>query len=270
MHDTLKKIIAQKEIEVSMLKDLVFNEPDGELAQYMRGKVGQRKIKSFKKALSKAPAIIAEIKRASPAKGELAKIVDPVALAQQYQQAGAAAISVLTDHMFFNGSVNDLQLVSTALQNTDCAILRKEFIIDEIQIAESVQYGADAILLIMAVTTDKTQELIDYAHYLGLEVLLEVHTEDELELALDTDAKIIGVNNRNLRTLEVDLDTSVNLIEFMPKPIIAVAESGIQDAKTAHTLFSAGYDALLVGEALVTAQDPQELIKAMRGDVDAR
>ncbi|MGA2655649.1 MAG: indole-3-glycerol phosphate synthase TrpC [Gammaproteobacteria bacterium] len=265
MHDTLQKIIAQKELEVAKLKEIIHKNPDGELSQFMRGKLGNRKIKSFKKALSQPQAIIAEIKRSSPAKGELAKIADPVALAQKYQQAGAAAISVLTDEMFFNGSINDLQQVSLALQNTDCAILRKEFIIDEIQIAQAVQYGADAVLLIMAVTEDKTQELIDFAHYLEMEVLLEVHTEDELEQALDTNAKIIGVNNRDLRTLEVDINTSFNLIEFMPKTVIAVAESGIQDFKTAHDLFDVGYDALLVGEALVKAKDPEKLIRAMRG-----
>ncbi|MFA6037174.1 MAG: indole-3-glycerol phosphate synthase TrpC [Legionellales bacterium] len=270
MHDTLKKIIAQKELEVAELKESVLKNPDGVLAQYMRGKLGTRKIKSLKKALSQAPAIIAEIKRASPAKGELAQIADPVALAQKYQQAGVAAISVLTDSVFFNGSVDDLQKVSAALQDTPVVILRKEFIIDEIQIAQAAQYGADAVLIIVAVTEDKTQELIDYAHYLGLEVLLEVHTEEELELALDTDAKVIGINNRNLRTLEVDINTSYDLIEFMPKPIIAVSESGIHDAQTAHDLFAAGFNALLVGEALVKAKDPKKLINAMREDQHER
>jgi indole-3-glycerol phosphate synthase len=264
MHDTLKKIIAQKELEVAQLKDAVLNDPDGPLANYMRGKLGSRKIKSLKKALSQPRAIIAEIKRASPAKGILADIPDPVLLATTYQQAGAQAISVLTDQLFFHGSVDDLQQVSQALQQTPCVILRKEFIIDEIQIAQSAQYGADAILLIVAATQDKTQELIDYAHYLGLEVLLEVHTEEELEIALDTHAKIIGINNRNLRTLTVDINTSFDLIEYMPKNIIAVSESGIQDAKIAHDLFAAGFDALLVGEAFVKAKDPGVLMAAMR------
>lgn len=266
MHDTLKKIIAQKELEVTELKNSVLKNPNGALAQYMQGKLGARKIKSLKKALNQAPAIIAEIKRASPAKGELAAIKDPVALAQEYYQAGAAVISVLTDALFFKGSIDDLQKVSMALSDTPVVILRKEFIIDEIQIAQAAQYGADAILLIVAVTEEKTQELIDYAHYLGLEVLLEVHTEEELELALDSDAKVIGINNRNLRTLEVDVNTSFDLIEFMPKHIIAVSESGIHDAKTAHDLFAAGFDALLVGEALVKAKNPQKLIHAMCED----
>ncbi len=185
-------------------------------------------------------------------------------MAKQYQQAGAAAVSVLTDELFFKGSVADLQQVSLALQDTSCAVLRKEFIIDEIQIAQAAQFGADAVLLIMAVTQDKTQELLNYAHYLGLEVLLEVHTEEELEMALDTDAKIIGVNNRNLHTLKVDVNTSLNLIEYMPKNIVKVSESGIHDAKIAHELFAAGFDALLVGEALVKSSHPKKLIADMR------
>lgn len=265
MHDMLRKIIAQKEQEVIALKDALLDEPDSPLSNFMRGKLGHRKIKSLKKALQKPFSIIAEIKRASPAKGVLATIPDPVSLALQYQQAGASAISVLTDELFFNGSLQDLQKVSQALQETDCAILRKEFIIDELQIAQAAQYGADAVLLIMGVTEDKTHELIDYAHYLGLEVLLEVHTEDELEAALDTQAKIIGVNNRNLHTLAVDLETSFQLIEYIPRHIVKVSESGIHDAQTSEALFAAGFDALLVGEALVKAKNPQTLLKQLRG-----
>ncbi len=266
MHDTLKKIIIQKELEVSLLKQSILENPDSHLANFMRGKLGQRKIKSLQKALSKPCALIAEIKRASPANGQLAEIPDPVILAQHYQQAGAAAISVLTDELFFKGSLRDLEQVAHALQETTCAVLRKEFIIDELQIAQAAQYGADAILLIVAVTQEKTQELLDYAYYLGLEVLVEVHTEEELELALDTQAKIIGVNNRDLRTLSVDVNTSFDLIEYIPSNIITVSESGIHDVKTAQDLFAAGFNALLVGEALVKSKDPKALIKAMRGE----
>ena len=268
MPDILKKIIAQKENEVLLLKEELRVNPYGPLAGYMQGKLGKRKIKSLKKALQTQHAIIAEIKRASPAKGLLAEIPDSVLLAQQYQQAGAAAISVLTDEQFFQGSIHDLEQVSQALQDTSCVILRKDFIIDEIQIAQSLHQGADAILLIMAAVPDDVDELIDYAYHLELEVILEVHTEDELDQALDTHAKIIGINNRDLRTLEVDIETSFKLIEYIPKHILTVSESGIHDAKTAQYLFASGFNGLLVGEALVKAKDPKKLITDMRKEPD--
>lgn len=182
-----------------------------------------------------------------------------------YQAAGAAAISVLTDSTFFNGSINDLRMVSAALKNTPCVILRKEFIIDEIQLVESALAGADAVLLIVAVLKDNTQAMIDKAHELGLEVLLEAHTADELTLALTTDADVIGINNRDLTTLKVDTHTSIALHDLFPKHVISVSESGIHDAKTAHQLFELGYHALLIGEALVTSPNPAELIPSMRG-----
>jgi len=254
MHSVLKKIIAQKEKEVAALKAAahLFSKPN-------------RPIKSLAQSLSQAHSLIAEIKRASPAKGALSCITDPAALASVYQKAGASGISVLTDNIFFNGSINDLHLVSSALQNTPCPILRKEFIIDRIQIDQALHFGADALLLIVAVLQDKTQNFIDYAHSLGLEVLLEVHTRDELNLALKSDARIIGINNRNLKTLEVSLETSFDLIKQIPSDRITVSESGIQDAQSARQLFDVGFNALLVGEALVRSEKPATLIKEMRG-----
>ncbi len=264
MHNTLKEILALKQQQVAALKIQLTQDPHHVLAPYMQGE-STRKIKSLKKALRKPCAIIAEIKRASPASGLLAQIPDPVHLAQIYQQAGAAAISVLTDETFFKGSLNDLLHISSALETMDCAILRKEFIIDEIQIAEAAHYGADAVLLIVAATQDKTEELLDFAHHLGLEALVEVHTLEELDYALEIEADIIGINNRNLSTLLVDIETSFALISEIPASRIVVSESGIKDAMTAQHLFAAGFDALLVGEALVRAEDPGELIRNMRG-----
>jgi indole-3-glycerol phosphate synthase len=265
MHNKLQAIIAQKQLEVAKLKKFILNEPTSELARCLQGEVSERKIKSLEKSLNADNlAVIAEIKRHSPANGMLSEILDPVLLAKQYQQAGSAAISVLTDEMFFKGSLNDLQQVSLSLANTSCPILRKDFIIDEIQIAEAAVYGADAILLIVAVLQDKTQELLDYATYLGLDVLLEVHTSEELALALDTDAQIIGINNRNLNTFVVDVQTSYDLIDDIPKNIIAVSESGISDKNTAQSLYAAGFNAVLVGEALVKANNPEYLIHAMQ------
>jgi indole-3-glycerol phosphate synthase len=254
MHSVLKRIIAQKEKEVAALKASsgFFLKPNGT-------------IKSLAQSLAQAHSLIAEIKRASPAKGALSSIVDPAALASVYQQAGASGISVLTDNLFFNGSLDDLFLVSSALQNTSCPILRKEFIIDRIQIDQALHFGADAILLIVAVLGEKTQSFIDHAHSLGLEVLLEIHTLDELQLALKTNAKIIGINNRNLNSLEVSLETSFNLIKNIPNDIVTVSESGIHSAQTAHQLYDAGFNALLVGEALVRSDNPETLIKGMRG-----
>lgn len=241
MNKVLADIIAQKHLEVARPK------------------------KSLEQALRQPRAILSEIKRASPAKGKLADILNPVDLAKQYQEAGAAAISVLTDKKYFNGSLDDLVDVSQALKQTLCPILRKEFIISPIQIAEAAVHGADAVLLIVAVLKEKTQEFINVAKLFNLDVLVEVHTHDELKLALDTDAKIIGINNRNLDTLDVDIQTSLDLIQYLPNHLVKVSESGIHDSQTAQRLFNAGFDALLVGEALVKSDYPAELIKKMRG-----
>lgn len=254
MNDVLKRILAEKQNEVLALKE-----------SFVIHAHTERQVKSLRNALLGNKSIIAEIKRASPAKGKLSDILDPVALAKQYQSAGAAAISVLTDKQFFSGSVDDLLQVSIALSDAPCPLLRKDFIIDPIQIHQAYAYGADAILLIVAAVKDKTQALIDDAHRLGLEVLLEVHTADELMFAINTTADVIGVNNRNLNTLEVDIKTSLDLITLVPRTQVCVSESGIHDAMTASILFDAGFNGLLVGEALVRSSNPGELLKAMRG-----
>lgn len=252
MHSVLQEIINSKSLEISPTLDIQKLTLDIQ--------------KSLFHALKKPRSIIAEIKRRSPAHGALADITNPVALAHEYVAGGASAISVLTDKPYFNGCMEDLHSVSEAVAHTPCPVLRKDFIIHPVQLFHSVAMGADAVLLIVAVLQDKTQSMIDMAESLGLDVLLEVHTREELSFALDTSAKIIGVNNRNLHTLDVDIQTSLDIIKRIPSHIVSVSESGIQDAQTAAHLFDAGYSAILVGEALVKSAYPRHLIKAMRGE----
>lgn len=251
MHSVLQEIIHSKSIEVLGL----------DTAYPKQG----RTVKSLKKALETPKSIIAEIKRHSPAHGAIADIQDPTKLAQQYKNGGASAISVLTDKPHFNGCIDDMKRVSESIAEAQCPVLRKDFIIDPRQLIQAAEYGADAVLLIVAVLQGKTQSMISAAESLGLEVLLEVHTLEELSVALDTSAKMIGINNRNLHTLDVDIQTSIKLIKHIPGHIVSVSESGIHDAKTAKKLFDAGFSALLVGEALVRSSNPGLLIQEMRG-----
>lgn len=222
--------------------------------------------KSFKKSLcNDSLSIIAEIKRKSPSKGNLALITDPVALAKQYVEGGASAISVLTDETFFSGSIDDLIQVASALSELNPPVLRKDFIIDKRQIDEAYNAGADAILAIVAVLGNRTKEIIEYANVRNLDVLVEVHDEYELDMALVSGAEIIGINNRNLKTFQIDTQVSLQLVGAIPKNIIKVAESGILSPELAKQYRQAGFDAVLIGEALVTAADPQQFIKACRG-----
>ncbi len=210
---------------------------------------------------SSCPVIIAECKRRSPSKGLLRAAYDPAAIARAYERAGAAALSVLTDEPHFGGSIDDLAAVRAA---TSLPVLRKDFVLDRYQLVEARAAGADAVLLIAAVLGAEPGSLISMARSLGLAALVEVHDEGELERALEAGATLVGVNNRNLRTMEVDLDTSVRLSARLPPDVTAVAESGIRTRDDVLRLHACGYHALLVGERLVTAADPgaalQELI----------
>ena len=204
-------------------------------------------------------SVIAEVKRSSPSKGALAPINDPAALAEQYEVAGAAIISVLTERRRFGGSLDDLDSVRARV-NTP--ILRKDFIVDEYQVFESPAHGADVILLIVA-GISKSQ-LIDYhqiANELEMRVIVEVHTNDELERALDISPQIIGVNSRNLKTLEVSNVVFSELIPRIPTSIVRIAESGISTRADVDFAQKFGATAVLVGEALVKAEEP---ITAMR------
>ncbi|HHW11535.1 MAG TPA: indole-3-glycerol phosphate synthase TrpC [Firmicutes bacterium] len=208
--------------------------------------------------------VIAEIKKASPAKGLLCPDFQPVQLAQAYEASGAAAISVLTDEKFFLGSLDDLAQVKRATRKLP--VLRKDFIIDRYQIYEARVYGADAVLLIGAILNGS--ELAGYikeAKALGMDALVEVHNEAELATALAAGAEIIGINNRDLKTFRVDLETTLRLREAIPKDKVVVAESGIKSSADLKRLAHAGVNAVLVGEALVTAADPGTALKKLRG-----
>lgn len=250
----LDRIVAQKRIELSALRATVPG-----LEERAAARVGSRR--SFEAALRRSPAVIAELKKASPSKGLLAPGYDPARIAPSYERGGAAALSVLTDAEFFQGSLADLDAARRA---TGIPVLRKDFTVDPLQVVEAAAAGADAILLIAAILTDS--ELRDFREQAGryaLSALVEVHDAGELRRAIDSGARIIGVNNRDLRTFEVRLDTSLRLAEQMPSDVIRVAESGIRTTADVRTLSAAGYHAFLVGEHLMTSPDPGAAIREL-------
>jgi indole-3-glycerol phosphate synthase len=217
----------------------------------------------FHAALARADEVnvIAECKRRSPSRGVLRQVYDPVEIATGYAAAGAAAISVLTEPTFFDGSLDHLISVRAAV---DVPLLRKDFIIDEYQLLEAKAAGADAILLIVAaLSASDLTTLHRAADGLGLDVLVEVHDADELAVAADAGARIIGVNNRNLRTLEVNLRASDEVIERMPRGVIAVSESGLRSAEDLVRLRARGYGAFLMGERFMTADVPGVALKGL-------
>ncbi|HIN70891.1 MAG TPA: indole-3-glycerol phosphate synthase TrpC [Acidobacteria bacterium] len=205
--------------------------------------------------------VIAECKRRSPLKGVLRKDYDVSVLAKDYERAGAAAISVLTESAFFDGCLDHLRLVREAVA---LPLLRKDFVVSEYQLLEARAAGADAALLIVAALDPQTlAQLIATANDAALAVLVEVHNEGELETAVDAGARIIGVNNRNLRTLEVVIETSERLIGKIPKDVIAITESGLQTQHDLLKLSTAGYHGFLIGETLVASLSPGDTLEAM-------
>lgn len=209
--------------------------------------------------LSRPFSVIAEVKRSSPSKGDLAAITDPKALADKYASGGAQVISVLTERRRFGGTLADLVAVRDAVE---IPILRKDFMVDEYQVYEARAFGADVILLIVAAIGDsQLQELDELAKQLGLSVLVEVHNEDELERALELNPQLIGVNARNLKTLDVDLAVCERLLPLIPKNALAIAESGISSLKEVERLVEAGARGVLVGETLVKSGNPTETIQ---------
>jgi indole-3-glycerol phosphate synthase len=207
------------------------------------------------------PAIIAELKKASPSKGLIRADFRPSGLAQELEQAGASALSVLTDEEFFQGSLDYLEQASAA---TSLPCLRKDFIVDEFQILESRAHCADAILLIVASLEQK--ELIAFARSAqaqGLDVVCEVHDAEELQRALDAGCDLIGVNSRDLKTFVVDLATAIRLAEKLPSGCVRVAESGIHSGADVARLRAVGYDAFLIGESLMRAERPGEALKML-------
>jgi indole-3-glycerol phosphate synthase len=204
-------------------------------------------------------SVISEVKRASPSKGHLSDIPDPASLAFEYQMGGAQVISVLTEERKFNGTLADLDAVR---RKVSIPILRKDFMVDEYQIWEARAHGADLILLIVAGLSDgQLSELNNLASELGMSILVEIHDEPELGRALEINPKLLGVNARNLKTLDVSLDVCHNLIPQIPDEILAIAESGISSTDQVEALVLSGARAVLVGEALVTGGTPVETVR---------
>ena len=218
--------------------------------------------RDFRAALcARVPAVIAEVKKASPSKGVLCADFDPARIAAEYQRGGASAISVLTDESFFQGSLSHLESVRATV---NLPVLRKDFTIANAHIVEAAAHGADAILLIAAILNER--ELRDFreaAAGYGMAALVEVHNRRELDAAIASGAEIIGVNNRNLSTFEVTLDTSLGLAEHMPPGVVRVSESGIHDAADVARLRAVGYTAFLVGEHLMKSGDPAAALRRL-------
>jgi len=223
--------------------------------------------RGFRRSLAEVattqPAVIAELKKASPSKGLIREQFDPAKLAREMEEAGAAALSVLTEPEFFQGSLQNLRVAS---ESTTIPCLRKDFIVDETQIVEARAYRADAILLIVAALTQmELVRLVARAGDAELDVLCEAHDEQELQRALDAGCDLIGVNARDLRTFRVDLQTLFRLAKKIPRGVLAVAESGIGAASDIAELRATGYGAFLIGESLMRAPRPGEALRGLLG-----
>ncbi len=247
--DILDKIVKSKKVEVALKKQLI---PTKTLEA---SRLFARKTHSMSKALlGSASGIIAEHKRRSPSKSVINQSLSVSEVTTAYEKAGVAGISVLTDGHYFGGSLDDLIF---ARASVDVPLLRKEFIIDEYQIIEAKSYGADTVLLIAAILDKETiVQFTKIAKSLGLEVLLEVHNKKELENSLIDGIEMIGVNNRNLKTFEVDLNTSLTLAEEIPAPFVKVSESGISSVQAIKNLKSYGYKGFLIGENFMKTDQP--------------
>lgn len=226
--------------------------------------------RGFRRALAArsrtGPAIIAELKKASPSRGLIRASFNPTSLAEELTAAGAAALSVLTDEEFFQGSLENLQRASASVK---LPCLQKDFIVDEFQLLQARASCADAILLIVAVLSPaELVALNTKSRALGLDVLCEAHNEEELGRAVDAGSDLIGVNNRDLRTFEVDVNTALRLAELIPQNVISVAESGINNGADIARLRAAGYKAFLIGESLMKAASPGEALKVLLADAD--
>lgn len=248
----LEKIVAHKRTEVAGRKSLY---PVKLLEQSIYFATQPVSLKKYIQRKDKS-GIIAEIKRKSPSKGVINPHVSVERTSIGYMQAGASALSVLTDKEFFGGSNDDLTL---ARKYNFCPILRKDFTIDEYQIVEAKSIGADAILLIAAaLEPERLKQLADFAHSFSLEVLLEVHNDEELQANLDAGADLIGVNNRNLKTFELSIEISKTLAERIPKEAVKVSESGIESVATILELKKFGYEGFLMGQNFMQHSRPEE------------
>ena len=255
----LDKIVARKAERLSAARELM------PLERVMEAAKDSPAPRDFRSAVQRTENIrlIAEIKKASPSKGVLREQLNPAALARSYESAGASAISVITEEDFFLGSPEYIREVR---ESVTLPVLRKDFIFDPYQVYESRVLRADAVLIIAAVLEkDAISELISLTGQLGMTALVEVHDERELKLALDCGTDVIGINNRNLKTMEVDVTTAAQLAPLVPDGILTVAESGIRSREDVEMFERLGVDALLVGEAIVTQEDVETKIKQLLG-----
>jgi indole-3-glycerol phosphate synthase len=252
----LDKIIAQKRQEIEQRKKMA-------TLTYLQERIARQK-PSLDIALNLKGnhiRLIAEVKQASPSRGMLIPNLNPVELAQTYAEGGAAAISVLTEENYFMGSIEHLAAIREVV---GLPLLRKDFIFDPYQVYESRAYGADALLLIVAVLNqEQLKELVSLSHSLGLRCLVEVHNKGEVERAILSEAEIIGINNRDLDTFSIDINMTRRLRPLIPQERIAVSESGIKNKRDIEKLGKWGVDAVLVGEALVTAGDVRAKMKSL-------
>jgi indole-3-glycerol phosphate synthase len=264
MKSKLDEIVAVKKEEVEAAKILL---PFGELLEKA---VQMPPTEDFRAVLSQHESAevlcIAELKKASPSKGVIAKNFIPEKIAREYRQGGAAALSVLTDRRYFQGRP---EYVLAAKKSSHLPVLRKDFIIDEYQIYESRMIGADAILLISSILTDhQLRSYLSTANDLTLSVLVECHSKEEIDRALNAGATIIGINNRDLHSFTVDVGLSLKLKRFVPNDCISVSESGIRNYHTVEQLAQAGFDAILVGEHLMSQQNRAQAIRDLLGIKD--
>jgi indole-3-glycerol phosphate synthase len=256
--DRLQEILAHKRQEIAALHP--------QRNALRRKALERNEFRSFSEALrggaGQTLALIAEVKRASPSAGIIAHDFDPVQIARRYEEAGADAVSVLTDERFFQGHLDYLQAIR---QTCALPLLRKDFILDEVQIHQATAAGADAVLLIVAaLAQSELEHLLGVAEACQLDVLVEVHTLEEMERALAADAQIIGVNNRNLATFQVDLATTETLSEEAPPSVILISESGLRTADDSRRMRACGVDGILVGEALMRSADVARQISGLK------
>jgi len=250
--DILATIVEQKKLDLAVR--------DASVEERAERSVSQRR--DFLAALrGRRPAVIAEIKKASPSKGVLASEFDAASIARLYQQGGAAALSVLTDEKHFQGSLSDLESARLAV---GIPILRKDFTIDAYHVHQAAAHGADAILLIAAILSERQmRDFRELAEHYRMAALVEVHDEEELKPAIASGARMIGVNNRNLHTFEVSLETSLDLADQIPSGVTRIAESGIHSLDDVKRLSAVGFQAFLVGEHLMKSGDPVAALRAL-------
>jgi indole-3-glycerol phosphate synthase len=259
----LDRILESRRLEVEHRKAVL---PETALKY---GAKAAEPLRNFPAALTRPGLnVLAELKPASPSRGVLREQFDPIALGQSLESAGAAALSVLTEGEFFHGSLKNLR---DARKNVKIPVLRKDFIFDPWQVWEARANDADSFLLIVAALHDALlNDLIILGREIGMEALVEVHSADELDRALAADARIVGVNNRDLKTMHVSIDTSFELVPRIPEDCIAVSESGLRTNEDLVKLRAAGFDAFLIGESLMTATDPGAALATLLGTSPAQ